>query len=80
MAAGTPVIAGDYPCAREVLGDAARIVDPLDVDALAQAMLDLAGDEAARKQLGFAGRAHASGFTWQRTATQTLDAYAQAVA
>lgn len=80
MAAGTPVIAGDYPCAREVLGEAATIVDPHDVDALAQAMLALATNDRLRKELAFAGKAHASGFTWQRTATQTLDAYALAVA
>ncbi|MDQ4095509.1 MAG: glycosyltransferase family 4 protein [Actinomycetota bacterium] len=75
MAAGTPVIAGDYPCAQEVLGEAARIVDPLDVDALASALSQLASDEQSRKSMSFAGRAHAATFTWQSTATQTLATY-----
>ena len=80
MAAGTPVIAGDYPCAREVLGDAALIVDPLDVEGLAQSLTDLGTEEHKRKTLAYAGRAHATAFTWQATATQTLAAYEAALA
>ncbi|MDQ4145740.1 MAG: glycosyltransferase family 4 protein [Actinomycetota bacterium] len=79
MATGTAVVAGDYPCAREVLGDAALIVDATDVEALAQALIDLADDPGRRKSLGYAGKARASGFTWERTATQTLAAYEAAV-
>ena len=79
MATGTPVVAGDYPCAREVLADAATIVDPYDVEALSQALLDLAADPLRRRNLGFAGRARASRFTWERTASQTMEAYAAAL-
>ena len=79
MAAGTPVMAGAYPCAREVLGDAALIVDPQSVTGMSEALVSLAGDDKLRRSLASRGRARASGFTWERTAVETLDAYRAAV-
>jgi glycosyltransferase involved in cell wall biosynthesis len=79
MAAGTPVIAGNYSAAEEVLGDAALLVDPTDVDAIADALVRLARDDELRRSLAFAGRAHAAAFTWERTARVTLDAYKAAL-
>jgi glycosyltransferase involved in cell wall biosynthesis len=55
-------------------------VDPLAVGGLAEALTDLASNEHKRKTLGYAGRAHATAFTWQATATQTLAAYEAALA
>lgn len=78
MAAGTPVLAGDYPCASEVLGDAALIVDARSVASLAEGLVKLAGDTSLRRSLAVGGRAHASGFTWEKTAARTLAAYHRA--
>ncbi|MFP5298624.1 MAG: glycosyltransferase family 4 protein [Actinomycetota bacterium] len=75
MAAGTPVLAGDYSAAPEVLGDAAVIVDALDPDALADGMRRLATDEALRRSLQVAGRARAANFTWDGTSKATVSAY-----
>jgi glycosyltransferase involved in cell wall biosynthesis len=75
MAAGTASIVGDYGPAREVLGDAAVIVDPLDPEALAAALGDLGEDASRRRLLGLTGRARAGEFTWARTATATIQAY-----
>jgi glycosyltransferase involved in cell wall biosynthesis len=75
MAAGTPVVVGDYPCAREVLADAALRVDPTDVEAIASALSSLASDPALRRRLSLKGRARASGFSWERTAAATEEAY-----
>jgi glycosyltransferase involved in cell wall biosynthesis len=77
MAAKAPVLAGDYSAAREVLGEGALLVDPLDVEAMADGLLHLADPEAARS-LAFAGRAQAAGFTWLDTARRTLEAYRRA--
>lgn len=79
MAAGTPVVAGDYGCATEVLGDAAVRVDPHDVDDLAAALLRLAGSDDERKAMQVAGRARATRFTWERAAQATFAAYEDVV-
>jgi glycosyltransferase involved in cell wall biosynthesis len=79
MAAGTPAIVGRYSAAQEVVGDAALLVDPTDVDAIADALVRLARDDELRRSLRFAGRAHAAGFTWERTARATLGAYESAM-
>jgi glycosyltransferase involved in cell wall biosynthesis len=78
LACGTPVVAGDVPALREVLGDQAELVDPGDAGALAAALakaVEGGGGEPARQ----ARRAHAAGYTWERCAQATLGAYARAV-
>ena len=75
MAAGTPCIVGEYPAAREVVGDAAERFEPTDVDALAAVLERLGNDEGARRRLSVKGRARATDFTWERTARATLEAY-----
>ena len=79
MAAGTAVLAGRYDAAPELLGDAARLVDQRDPDALAAALVELAGDEAARAELAGRGLARAREFTWERTAALTVRAYEDAL-
>ena len=75
MAAGTPAIVGRYSAAPEVLGDAAWLVDPLDAGGFAEALSTLAGDAALRRSYVVAGKAHAAGYTWSRTAATTISAY-----
>lgn len=75
MAAGTACLAGRYSAAEEVLGDAAVLVDPLDTDAMADALRALAGDDSYRRRYAVAGRAQAIGYTWERTARVTIDVY-----
>lgn len=79
MAAGTPAIAGRYSAAEEVLGDAAFLVEPTDVEALAAALVKVAGDVELRRRLSMAGRARAARFSWERTVNATLGAYEAAV-
>jgi phosphatidylinositol alpha-mannosyltransferase len=66
MAAGTPVIASDLPAYRLVAGDAAVLVPPGDVRALARAIGTLLDDPAKRLALAEAGQARAatSTFAW----------------
>ena len=79
MAAGTACLAGTYRAATEVVGDAALFVDPLDVASIAQGLSRLMTDEAERRAVALAGKARAAGFTWERTAKQTVAAYEAAL-
>ncbi len=79
MACGAPVITSRVSSLPEVVGDAALLVDPLDVDALAGAIKDLWQDAALRADLRARGLARARTFTWEATARLTLDVYATAL-
>ena len=72
QAAGVPVMTANNSSLPEVAGDAAILVDPTDVDAIAEAMLRLSSDEALRQQLIVAGRANVARFSWQKAARETL--------
>lgn len=74
MHCGTPVITSDSSSLPELAGDAALLVDPGDVRAIARQMTRLLKDRALRRRLVRAGQARAAGFTWERAARQTLDA------
>jgi glycosyltransferase involved in cell wall biosynthesis len=72
QAAGVPVMTANNSSLPEVAGDAAILVDPTDVDAIADAMLRLSSDEALRQQLIAAGRANVARFSWEKAARETL--------
>ena len=75
MACGAPVIAGRVPALREVLGNAARLVDPLSVEALAGSIVDLIENDEERRRLALNGPKHAARFSWEETARRTLNVY-----
>ena len=58
MACGRPVIWSDQPAIREATAGIGVAVPVEDVDALRQAMMELMDDDAARAELGAAGRTH----------------------
>jgi len=75
MACGTPVVSSKVSCIPEIAGDAAVLVDPRDVEALADAMYRVAYDEGLRRELVAKGLERARLFTWQRTARETEHLY-----
>ncbi len=75
MACGVPVLASNVSSLPEVVGDAAVLVDPQDVDAIAREMARLWQDEALRRELAARGLERARAFSWERTASQTLSVY-----
>lgn len=77
MACGTPTITSNISSLPEVAGDASLIIDPLDVEALADAIQRIVDDSALRQSLMQRGRLRAAEFTWQRSAQQLLDLYRQ---
>ena len=79
MACGTPVVTSGISSLPEVVGDAALLIDPLDVDGLAGSIRRLWDDEALRRDLRARGLVRAREFSWERTARLTLEAYAAAM-
>lgn len=66
-----PIIASNRTSIPEVVGDAALIVDPFDVDAIATAMAQIATNPNLRKELAQKSAARKEIFSWDKTA-QTL--------
>jgi len=80
MACGAPVISSRIPSISEVLGDAAHLVSPSDVEELSQGIIELWENSAERRRLSEAGLARAAEFSWERTARQTREVYEAALA
>lgn len=79
MACGLPVLTSDRGALREVAGQDALLVDPLDIDAITWAMRRLVDDGALRERLRRAGPERAARWSWERTAEMTTAAYAELV-
>lgn len=80
MAVGTPVVASNASCVPEVVGDAALLVDPSDVEAFVGAVESVLTSRDVRCRLVAAGKERAGHFTWTRCAALTADVYHRAAA
>jgi glycosyltransferase involved in cell wall biosynthesis len=78
MSQGAAVVTSATTSTAEVAGDAALLVDPLDVDDIASAVQRLLADEDLRQRLGDDARARAAGFTWERTGAALAGVYREA--
>ena len=78
--AGVPTVAASAGSLPEVAGDAALLVDPTDVDALAAALDAALHDDAERARLVAAGRRRLPGYAWSTTAASMVDLYREAMA
>jgi glycosyltransferase involved in cell wall biosynthesis len=75
MACGTPVVCSDRGSLPEVAGDAALLINPDDLDGLADAMKRVMEDESLRTQMRERGLANAKRFSWEKAAKETLAIY-----
>jgi glycosyltransferase involved in cell wall biosynthesis len=75
MACGVPVVCSNGSSLPEVAGNAALLVDPLDVDGLAEAMARVLKDPGLRWQMVARGAAQAARFTWARAARQLVGVF-----
>jgi len=75
MACGTPVVVSNTSSLPEVVGDAALLVEPTDVDGMAVAMWRLLSDGVLWKQMSDKGLKRARQFNWRKAALETLDIY-----
>jgi glycosyltransferase involved in cell wall biosynthesis len=70
MAAGVPVLASNVTSIPEIAGDAALLVDPYSVDAIAAGLNRLAFDEDERSKLIRLGHQRVVQFSWDATAAR----------
>jgi glycosyltransferase involved in cell wall biosynthesis len=70
MACGTPVITSNETALPEVAGGAALIVNPREPDAIAEAMVTVAGSESLRASLREKGLARVRDYSWEESAAR----------
>jgi glycosyltransferase involved in cell wall biosynthesis len=78
FASGTPVVTSDRTATAEVAGDAAALVDPYDVFAIAEALESVLVDDTTLWRLVEAGRARAAEFSWEAAGRETLAGWLEA--
>jgi glycosyltransferase involved in cell wall biosynthesis len=59
----------------EVVGDGGTLVDPENVDALSTALIRVLTDDQFRQELRERGLERAMHFSWERTASETIEVY-----
>jgi glycosyltransferase involved in cell wall biosynthesis len=79
MASGAPVIASRISALEETVGNAAVLVDPLDVEMLKRSIVGLFEDGKARDRLIEKGHTRAADFSWKKTAELTYEVYLRCV-
>ncbi len=79
MACGVPVLTSSTSALQEIAGGYAYMVDPMDVEAIARGIVDLATDPARRAEFADLGKRRARDFSWDKAAEQTLKVYAEAL-
>jgi glycosyltransferase involved in cell wall biosynthesis len=75
MAAGVAVLTSDRSALPEVAGDAALLVDPLNVDAMGESLRELTQNRDLRNDLARRGTIRAAQFTWEKAVRETWDVY-----
>jgi glycosyltransferase involved in cell wall biosynthesis len=79
MASGVPVITSDKSALKEVAEGYADLVNPVDVNQMADSIAHCMSDPEHRAALARLGSRRAADFQWQRTAQQTLEVYRRAL-
>jgi glycosyltransferase involved in cell wall biosynthesis len=75
MASGTPVVVSNVSSLPEVVGDAAVLVDPHDVDSIVDGLRLVLTDPARAEEMRRRGLERAREFSWERSVTRTLEVY-----
>lgn len=77
MACGTPVVTSNTSSLPEIAGDAALLVDPYSVEAIAESIQLVLSDKELAQDLRSRGLERAKMFTWEKTASETIAVYEQ---
>jgi glycosyltransferase involved in cell wall biosynthesis len=75
MACGCPVLSSNASSLPEVAGDAAILLDPMDVESFTREMVRVISDSDLRQDLRERGLARAAQFSWDWTARETIAVY-----
>src|SRR5204862_4909011 len=78
LACGAPLVASNRGSLPEIVGDAALLVDPLDIASIAGGLEHAVGDHAWRAALRRAGPRRAARFDWPTAARVTRQVLEQA--
>jgi len=77
MACGTPIVTASTGAPPEIVGDAGVFVDPTDVEAMADTLVNVLEDPDLRAALSTRGVQRSSRYSWERTGRETLKALEQ---
>lgn len=80
MQFGAPTVASQSTSIPEITGEAAILLDPLDIAGWSHVMLRLAANGAERDYLSASARMQADRFDWKRSAMSLLQLYEEAMA
>jgi glycosyltransferase involved in cell wall biosynthesis len=75
LSRGLPILAANRTSIPEVVGDAAVLVDPDDLGAVADALVEICRTPSLRQGLRIRGPARARQYSWRRTAEQTIGVF-----
>lgn len=75
MACGVPVIASNTTSIPEVVGDAALLIDPYNIDDICASMYKILLDKKLKDSLILKGLVRSSELNWDKTARDTIIAY-----
>jgi glycosyltransferase involved in cell wall biosynthesis len=79
MASGAPVASSNAGSLREVAGEAAVLVEPLDVEGWVEALERVLLDDGVSDRLREEGPRRAAEFSWERAARDTVGLYRRVV-
>lgn len=79
MASGCPVVASNSTSIPEVVGAAGMLHDPDEFEGMSESTAKILNDEGEWRRLSEAGMARAQGFTWERTARETVVVYERVI-
>jgi glycosyltransferase involved in cell wall biosynthesis len=75
MASGTPVVVSNVSSLPEVVGDAAVLVDPHDIDSIVDGLRSVLTNPARAEDMRRKGLERAGEFSWERSVARTLEVY-----
>jgi glycosyltransferase involved in cell wall biosynthesis len=75
MASGTPVVASNVSSLPEVVGDAAVLVDPHDIDSIVDGLRCVLTNPARADDMRRKGLERSREFSWERSVARTLEVY-----
>jgi len=75
MRCGVPVVAASTSSLPEIVGDAGVLVDPYDVEAIADGIRRILNDPHLARELGYRGQQRIQSWTWERAAHEHYAVY-----
>jgi glycosyltransferase involved in cell wall biosynthesis len=75
FATGTPAIVSGVSSIPEVADGAAYLIDPLNVQSIADAMIRFSSDENLKNKYRELGKKQVEKFNWEKCARETLEVY-----